>query len=67
MFFTDRFCDRCWYDREEACPILAEAYRTGGHKYWISEDDGTNALCTKYTATAPKEFPEDEKLQLRLF
>ena len=64
--FIDQFCDRCWYDRNEDCPVLADSF-LGQVPQWIQDDDHTNAQCTQFSATEPKEFPEDAKAQLKLF
>jgi hypothetical protein len=65
-WFINSFCDLCWNDRNEDCPILAASF-LGQVPEWIEEDDGTIQRCTQYTLKEPKEFPEDAKKQLQLF
>ena len=64
--FIEAFCVRCWFDRNEDCPILAASFGDGA-KEWIMDDDGTNQRCTQYSYGEPKEFPADAEKQLKLF
>jgi hypothetical protein len=66
--FIEEFCVRCWYDRNEDCPILAASF-IHQVKEWICEEDGSDSRCTQFhdaVKGAPKEFPVDSKDQLRL-
>ena len=50
--FMDRFCDQCWYDKEEKCPILAMtlAWDTDHTYYpnqWRYEND--EPICVAFT------------------
>ena len=67
--FIESFCVRCWYDRNEDCPILAASFIEQVPE-WECDDDGENARCTHFNDPAkgePKEYPEDAKKQLPLF
>lgn len=67
-YFIEEFCVRCWYDRNEDCPILAASF-IEQVKEWVMDDDHTNARCEQFHDAVkgePKAFPVDEKAQLRL-
>lgn len=66
VYFMAEFCDICWHDRNEDCPILAASF-LGQVPEWIMDDDYTNERCTAFTEKEPKEFPADAKKQLSLF
>ena len=68
VWFIESFCVRCWYDRNEDCPILADSF-IRQVKEWVMDDDYTNARCEQFhdeMKGAPKAFPVDDKAQLRL-
>jgi len=67
--FIDYFCCKCWYDRNEDCPTLADAfaYDLGEEGYpaeWVQDEGGPR--CTLFTTKEPKAFPVDDAAQLRL-
>jgi hypothetical protein len=67
-YFIEAFCVRCWYDRNEDCPILASSFISQVPE-WVSDDDGENARCLQFhdqVKGEPKEFPADSAAQLRL-
>lgn len=64
--FIAMFCETCWHDRNEDCPILAASFM-GQVPEWVMDDDYENARCTSFTEKEPKEFPADAKAQLPLF
>lgn len=67
--FIESFCVRCWYDRNEDCPILAASFGKQV-KEWVSDDDGDNPRCEQFQDQVkgePKEFPADAENQLPLF
>ena len=68
-YFIEAFCVRCWYDRNEDCPILADSFIKQVPE-WVCDDDEENAKCTQFHDAVkgePKEFPTDTKDQLMLF
>lgn len=68
-WFIEEFCVRCWYDRNEDCPILANSFISQVPE-WITDDDHNNPRCTQFqdqVKGAPKEFPSDAKVQIPLF
>jgi hypothetical protein len=71
MWFTDYYCDRCWWDRKQDCEILAASlwYDFKDPRYpkeWVIDQDDF-PRCTRWTDHEPKELPWESKEQLRLF
>lgn len=69
-WFFNTYCDRCWFDRTEDCPILAATlvYEVDDPEYpkeWVDDGDRCGR-CTQFTDHEPKELPEDAGKQMRL-
>lgn len=73
--FMEHWCIRCWLDRNEDCPILANAlcYGIDDPEYpaeWVQDENG--ARCTAFIDEADRVaidrevYAEDEKRQMRL-
>lgn len=53
MSFMDKFCDKCLYDINEDCDILARSicYQKDEEEYpeeWICDEGFKNPRCTKF-------------------